>query len=269
MAALPLQPHLNALADRIRSAHPLLFFTDFDGTLVPIKQNAAECFLRPDIAHLLDALQHCPHTRVGVVSGRSLADLRPRLTATNFVLAGNHGLEIDARDEQFHEPTAVERQPELEAIVHTLDAVLSTIPGVWVEHKGLSATVHYRGVPDDVIPFVRETVQRLTQVARQSGLFVVRDGKSVQEIRPAVNWHKGFAIRWLMTRWTTPDDHPHVIFIGDDTTDEDAFGLLPDDTTIRVGGNPTLARYHVDGVAEVHHFLRWLLQQRAAPSNAR
>ncbi len=56
-----------------------------------------------------------------------------------------------------------------------------------------------------------------------------------------------------------------AVFIGDDQTDEDAFGQLPAAAiTIRVGvpGVRTLARYQIEDPGEVHRFLRAMLEQR-------
>jgi trehalose 6-phosphate phosphatase len=257
--AEPLHEHLASLTPAIRAAHPLLLFSDFDGTLVPIKQHAADCYLDPTITTVLQTLDGLPETHVGVISGRSLKDLKPRVGLKELAYAGNHGLEIDGGTEFFHEPTAVGRQPELEEIVTGLEKVLNTVPNVWVEHKGVSASVHYRAVAEDAIPFVLETVQRITEIACQSGLFVLRPGKCVLEIRPTVNWHKGSAIRWLANRQIKIGDEPQIIFLGDDNTDEDAFAVLTEWTTIRVGPGTTKARYFVNDVNEVHGFLHWLL----------
>jgi trehalose-6-phosphatase len=50
-----------------------------------------------------------------------------------------------------------------------------------------------------------------------------------------------------------------TIYVGDSTTDEDAFTALPDGITIKVRGEAeTAARYCVEGPAEVRKFLEWL-----------
>ncbi len=54
------------------------------------------------------------------------------------------------------------------------------------------------------------------------------EGKMVFELRPEVDWHKGKAVEWLLG--TIKEDYPDqdilAIYIGDDTTDEDAFRSL-------------------------------------------
>jgi len=52
------------------------------------------------------------------------------------------------------------------------------------------------------------------------------------------------------------------IYFGDDTTDEDAFRVLPDAITVKVGGSrATHARYRLPDPAAVHQFLNWLADE--------
>jgi trehalose 6-phosphate phosphatase len=60
-----------------------------------------------------------------------------------------------------------------------------------------------------------------------------------------------------------------VVFIGDDTTDEDAFRALrlrsSHAVTVRVThgtDTPTAAEFALDGPAEVRSFLEWVLDRR-------
>jgi trehalose-phosphatase len=50
-----------------------------------------------------------------------------------------------------------------------------------------------------------------------------------------------------------------TVYLGDDTSDEDAFAVLPDAVTIKVGAaSATCARYRLSDPAAVHQFLLWL-----------
>jgi trehalose 6-phosphate phosphatase len=188
-----------------------------------------------------------------VVSGRDLADLVPRVGVDGIAYAGNHGLEIAGPGYQFRDPGAVERMGELAGVVGELAAELAAVAGAWVQDKGLSASVHYRQVSPELVPAVREAVERV--VGPYLGRFVLRAGKMVVEVRPAVDWHKGRAVRWLADRL----GGGVAIFLGDDQTDEDAFAALPDGVTVLVGPDrPTAARYRVESPDEVARFLRWV-----------
>jgi trehalose-6-phosphatase len=50
-----------------------------------------------------------------------------------------------------------------------------------------------------------------------------------------------------------------TVYLGDDISDEDAFSVLPEAITIKVGGLPvTTARYRLPDPTAVHEFLLWL-----------
>ena len=90
---------------------------------------------------------------------------------------------------------------------------------------------------------------------------MLRSGKMVLEIRPAVDWHKGKAVEWLTKKMSPICAEPLLIYLGDDDTDEDVFAAWPREITVCVGENPnTLANYSVRDPNEVHAFLRWLLR---------
>ena len=68
---------------------------------------------------------------------------------------------------------------------------------------------------------------------------------------------EGTACHWIRKKLR---GQGQAIYLGDGRTDEEAFAVLDDAVTIKVGGDPakTLAQYHVPGPAEVREFLHWL-----------
>ena len=250
---------LDDLGRRVRKAPRVLVFTDFDGTLVPIKERPMECVLDPAVRDTLAAIAGRDRAAVGVVSGRDLPDLRPRVGVGGIAYAGNHGLEIEGPGLAFREPVALQRSAELAELVAELAAALADVPGAWVQNKELSASVHYRQVPPDLVPRVVETVRRVTAPALEAKRFVLRTGKMVEEVRPAVDWHKGRAVHWLAERLSAGVPDPLTVYLGDDHTDEDAFAALPDGITVHVGASlDTAAKYRVESYRDVAHFLKWI-----------
>ena len=257
----PLLAHLNRLGAEIQAARQVLLFSDFDGTLVPIKNSPSDCILDPAVAETLAALAAHDHVQVGIVSGRRLADLRGRIGLSGIAYAGNHGLEMQWAETSFREPTAVSLMSALDGLVGELARALAEFPGAWVEHKQLSASVHFRQVAPATIPLVIDTVTRIVIPAPDAQGFVLRRGKAILEIRPAVDWHKGKAIRWIAEQMSTSDAQPLQIYLGDDDTDEDAFREWPGGITVCVGENRnTAANYIVRDPLDVHAFLNWLLR---------
>nr|WP_243665268.1 trehalose-phosphatase [Rhodothermus marinus] len=81
------------------------------------------------------------------------------------------------------------------------------------------------------------------------------------ELRPR-DVHKGTAVRAVAAQW--PDRTP--VYIGDDTTDEDAFRALADrGLTIKVGDGATAARYRLPDESAVVAYLRQYLTSLLHP----
>jgi trehalose 6-phosphate phosphatase len=260
MMAKLLVAHLDSLAKKVRTSTQVLLFADFDGTLVPIQEEPTKCFLSPAVSRTLSALAGCDRVAVGLVSGRSLEDLRTRVGLAGIAYAGNHGLEIEGPGFCFREPSAAQMTEELDKLVSDLRPAITEIPGAWIEHKGLSVSIHYRETPPANVPRLIDVVRRGAAPSHDTHKTVLRHGKMVLEVRPAVDWHKGKAIHWLANRLSAPGVEPMLIYLGDDDTDEDAFAALPDEVTILVGENRrTSATYYVRDPKEVQQFLDWLL----------
>src|SRR5690606_36794437 len=101
-----------------------------------------------------------------------------------------------------------------------LAARLAELPGILLEDKGCTLSVHYRHASEQVLPTLYSAVDTLLiERPRLAG----RTGKKVLEIRLAVDWHKARAVERLH-RHIDPD--AVLIFIGDDLTDEDAFEVI-------------------------------------------
>lgn len=254
-AALPLFDHLSEIAARIESFQDLLLFVDFDGTLAPIADDPARVSLPPETRQALARLAALPKFSVAVISGRALPDLRERVGLENLFYAGNHGLEIRGPGVEFVEPAAALRLKALGELSRNLRTLLHDIPGVAVENKVLSASVHYRRAPAGSFPRIRETVDGV--VGSNGRPFEVTLGRKVLEIRPRVDWNKGMAVRWIRESLGKPD--ALSLYVGDDLTDEDAFSALPRGITISIGrDHPTSAHYYIERQESVQRFLDWL-----------
>jgi trehalose-phosphatase len=253
--ALPIDDYLTEVESRILSAPSLVLELDFDGTLAPIVPTPAAARMPDSTRELLAELAAEPGITVVLLSGRSLADIQDKVDVPNVVYGGNHGMEIWREDGlSFTESAAAAARGELSRVTAALSRSLEPIEGVEVEDKGLTSSVHYRRVNKRHHAGVVDAVARA--VAETGGRLRLTKGSMVAEIRPDVEWNKGAAARWIQHQL---GGSALPIYIGDDTTDEDAFTALTDGITIRVGcGIPTFARYCIPSVEEVPTFLRWL-----------
>jgi alpha,alpha-trehalase len=241
--------------ESITTARKISLFLDFDGTLTPIVNDPTEVWLEASTRDALARLSRKSDIVTTIISGRAIDDLSMRVSLPDIIYAGNRGLEISGRHLEFVNPVAATSSDQLLRITDLLASELRPIPGVFVEFKGLTSTVHYRRVMAHEIPVIEKVVHAgLTPFA---SLFDVDPGDMALYIVPRTGWHKGCAVSWINARLDLFDDL--CIYFGDDKTDEDAFGILPDAMTFKVGeDSASLAKYQVESPAEVGEFLQWL-----------
>ena len=223
----------------------LLCVFDLDGTLTPIVDHPDEAVLAPAQRTLLEALAEV--ARVGVLSGRSLADLAPRLGFTPHYLIGNHGIEgvpgWEARGRNYAglcRYWAQELRPRLAALDE---------PGLQLENKGCSLSVHYRHAarPAQVAGLLRELFAGLQPEPR------IMEGKFVFNLLPQGAADKGRALAQLMHAV----EASAAIYVGDDITDEDVFRLRRADIlSVRTDPDPAShADFYLASQAELPRLL--------------
>jgi trehalose 6-phosphate phosphatase len=251
---------LSELAPRIAAAGHVFLFLDFDGTLAPIVEDPDQARMPAATREILRTLAARENVSVGIISGRALSDVRERAGLKDIIYAGNHGLEISGSGLQRIDSTAMSQVEPLRNLAQDLRDRLSHIPGILVENKVLTASVHFRKAPAASIDEIRQTVKAAAISA--GNLFCITPGIEVFELKPRVNWNKGSAVRWIEERL---DKGPSLtVFLGDDMTDEDAFAALPDGITVRVGPHGrTSARYHLESQEAVPEMLLWLANATA------
>jgi trehalose 6-phosphate phosphatase len=243
-----------ALKDRL-AGRPLAVFLDYDGTLTPIVSRPDQALLSERMRQTLRRLSAVWPTQI--LSGRGLEDVRSLVGIDSIGYAGSHGFDIaGSRDA----PLRHEVEPGLASEVHRAAQVLrdraAGIPGALVEDKRFSVAVHYRLVPEERVPELERLVD---EVLARSPRLKKAHGKKVFELRPAIAWDKGKALRWLQEATGLQVAIP--LYIGDDTTDEDAFeavagrglGILVTELP-----RPTAASHSLQNTEEVRELLERL-----------
>ena len=244
-----------ALEDKI----PVFFFA-YDGTLTPIINDPDKAYIGDHTRSLLDDLART--YTVAAVSGRDMMDIKQFIKLDNLIYAGSHGFRISGPNDLYmiHEK-AVELLPHLDAMEQELkDTVEKEIPGTYVERKHFAIAIHYRNAPPKSY---RQVVQVANNLIAGDKKFKKGRGKKILEIKPALDWHKGKAIEWIMNKleYSYPDKYV-PLYVGDDITDEDGFRALSDDGIgILVGKHSQLsaAQYHLKDVNHVDEFLDYLV----------
>jgi trehalose 6-phosphate phosphatase len=223
----------------------LLVF-DFDGTLAPIVERPAEARMRDSTRALLrvaSLLYPC-----AVVSGRSRADLAPRLDGVPLLaFVGNHGAEAGFG------PVDRSPRPVVVAWKEALRERLADVQGVEIEDKGLSLAIHYRRALDPAAGRLARAAAEALDGVRVFG------GHEVVNVAPVEAPDKGAAVGEILARigWRK------ALYVGDDVTDEDAFVAEGVAVSIRVGrAEGSAARWYVPGQADVDALLQALISAR-------
>ena len=247
------------------SGTPLVSMLDVDGTLAPIAPRPDDAAVPQETKRLLAALAVHPGVTIAFVSGRAAADVERLAGIRGAWVVGNHGFEILRPDGTpiTDASLGTAREAIAAALGDIADAIL-TMPGVLIEDKHWTASVHFRLAAPSVAPLLREAVQR---AADRQGLRVM-EGKKVLEIRPNRDVNKGTAALEL-TREILGSRQGSVLYVGDDATDEDAFASLrahvPAAVTARVTHDDaarTAAEFALDDTSAVAEFLGWLVAER-------
>jgi len=243
-------------ARRAKGGARLAIFTDFDGTLTPIRQRAAQARLSARVRRALERLTEDGHL-VAVVSGRPLADLETRVGIAGVWYAGSHGYFLRAPDGSQLTLLRHDERRRIARVTHRLSMALGHLPGIVVEPKPGAIAVHYRAAA----PALRKQISSLVRgvLGVIPGLRVF-PGHMVWEVLPAGPVNKYLAARFILRAARLRDPRPLAwpIYLGDDVSDEAVFARWSGGS-VAVGKRPkTAARYFVRSPAEVAECLERL-----------
>ena len=231
---------VDLLAPFLAAPERAAILTDFDGTLAPIVRDPLDA--RP-LPGAVDAVRQLArrYGLVAVISGRPVSFLIDQIGAPGqsgessesgggLVLSGLYGLE-EARG-QADGTWEVRAHAEAAAWRPVVDEVAARAAadgpaGLFVEHKGLALTLHWRAHPETA----SWAEQFAVEVAGQTGL-VVHAAKASAELRPPVERDKGTVVTELVAGTRAEV----VCFCGDDVGDLPAFAALG-----RLGARHSLA----------------------------
>jgi trehalose 6-phosphate phosphatase len=234
-----------------------LIALDYDGTLAPLAPT-------PDRARtmsgVLEPLRHLDQlATVAILSGRRVEDVAERMAFRPRYIVGNHGSE--------GLPIAEERTALFAATcrqwLHQLTDMPAsgvTQPGIFIEDKTLSLSVHYRICRDrnSAVRSIESRIAKLHPTPRIIG------GHCVINILPPDSPDKSSALHQLLVL----SHSNNALYAGDDATDEVVFAAAPRNwITVRVGFVPTSAAlFFVHNQAEIPTLLNRLVARlRAAP----
>src|SRR5947207_5081415 len=200
-----------ALAQRFVGKRSAVFL-DYDGTLTPIRDRPEDAVISDSMREAVQRLAE--RVPVVVVSGRDRKVVQKLMGLDNLVVAGDHGFDIWS-------PTGGSIQREegasfeglLREVEAKLRAELANIPGALVEPKKSSVAVHFRLVPQEQRPRVKEIVDAI--LSEHPEELKVTPGKMVFGIQPKLDWDKGRAVLYLLKPLGLDRDELVPVSLGD------------------------------------------------------
>jgi trehalose 6-phosphate phosphatase len=199
-----------------RDPNTAAVLTDIDGVLAPIVPTPDMAEVPEELRALLRRLNGECRVVAGI-SGRAAEDALRLVGIEEIVYYGNHGFEILRDGELEIIPEAEPYKERIEELESRAREELGPL-GAFVEEKGITASIHYRNVSPEVGERCKEFVER---EGERLGLRITV-GRGVVEARPPVRADKGTAVRKVVEEY----EPQKALFMGDDTTDLDAFREL-------------------------------------------
>lgn len=257
-----MKPELYEAIDQLVNEHRhggrLGLFFDYDGTLTPIVGHPSQARLDCEMRRLLGQLGGQERVHLGVISSRTIDDLRQLSRLTDVRLAGAGGMEFEFRGRRVTQPEMA-HACRLAADLHEqLQARLAMIEGVWIENKGPTLTVHYRDADPQCTPTVESLAYGLLDTWRQ--VFCIERGPMAIEFRPRFAWNKAVALERMIHDLEIGS--PGVLFAGDAENDASALEYVRASGGVAIGVGPDapdVALYRLAGPAELSALLGVLL----------
>ena len=248
---------LAAFLQRIGTAPASVLLLDYDGTLAPFHVDRSCAFPYPGVVSILEKMAQCGKTRVIIISGRPIVELRTLLSPINSLeMWGSHGLERQLTDGSYSRGQVSEKNAAALAKAEKWVITAGLLSSAEIKLGGIA--IHWRGMP----PAEARSVQALTRkgwtpLAEKSGLKLLQfeAGLELRVSHP----DKGDAVRSILADL---DSNVPMAYLGDDLTDEDAFHVLSGhglSVLVKADYRETIAEAWIRPPKELIDFLeRWL-----------
>ncbi len=202
----------------------LVFLLDYDGTLTDFDRNPDHSRLPAETRRILKRLRR--KYPVILVSGRDVKSLRAVSKLKNFPMVGSHGFEAYQLPGGLKLSTSAQQREvgrEARLLYKAFHQLQARFPGLHIEPKPFSATVHYRGLTLSPAQErkLKAMFHSIVQKTVRPNRWVLQDGKKMLEAKPK-GFSKGQAVLRLLKQF--PGALP--LYAGDDLTDISALKAL-------------------------------------------
>lgn len=255
---------METIADQIGNKSLLAIF-DRDGTLAPYNPQPKQAIIPQETKALIIELADLDGVQVGILSARSLKQLKTDFKNNNIILAGNYGMQVLLPDKRYFENSAATRARPL--LVQAKEALRKEIPKqarTILEDHDLMLCLHWHLTPEPYRELVHSTVMKLR---REMPGLVFRALPTSYEVWPPVDWHKGYGLEQIAHMLELNAKKQMIIYVGDSDSDEPAFQWVNKHHGIstRIGNTAkSAAQFQIKSLTAINSYLKQLVVLSAA-----
>jgi len=239
------------LIEQYKRSKRRLLFLDYDGTLMPFVEEPSEAVPSGEILLILKRL--CDENTVVLISGRDKQTLYNWFEKLPVNLVAEHGIWVKEYGAEWkREELSSDWKGKIRSV---LELYTDRCPGSFVEEKEFSVAWHYRK-SDQLLAATaaNELALELTHLTASMDVSVL-SGNKVIELRP-MSANKGK----VALSWISRQSWDFILAAGDDSTDEDLFGILPKDAySIKVGLGGSKAKFNLSSPQRMVELLQKLV----------
>lgn len=233
---------------KFKKASSRTLFLDYDGTLVSTIDHPPDAAPGKKLLDVLNNLTSQKKTEVVIITGRDKRSIEKWLGHLPVHFIAEHGAWLRMKNKKWAILKPV-RKNWIKKMIPVLNSYAEKLPGSFVEVKDFSLVFHYRkSDPAFADLRIKELMNHLVTFTSNMDIQIVQ-GNYIVELRNA-GIDKGVAaMHWLNKLKNEP---AFILAIGDDSTDEDLFRVMPAGAySLRVGFSSTYALNNIRTTAEV------------------
>jgi trehalose 6-phosphate phosphatase len=212
---------LDAFFQQLKTAPLSALLLDYDGTLAPFHVDRNRAFPYPGAISILEKIAQSGRTKVIIISGRPIVELRALLAPMNNLdMWGTHGMERQLSNGSYS--CVPIKEEDVAALAKAQEWIVAAGLLSRAEIKLGGIAIHWRGLsPAEAKSVQSLTLDGWTKIAEQSRLKLLQfeGGLELRVSHP----DKGDAVISILGDL---DPRAPVAYLGDDLTDEDAFRVL-------------------------------------------
>lgn len=250
-------PILEDFFDSLRVAPSSVLMLDYDGTLAPFQLERDRAYPYPEAVSILEGIVQLGKTRVAIITGRPLGDIKRLLGPLNNIeIWGSHGLERMLPDGSYRQMNMSKETTDILSRAEEWVTAVGLTSRAEIKPGGIA--IHWRGMSDAKMADIEACIREGWTALAERPEFKLLQFDGGLELRVA-HPDKGDAAAAILA---DSDPAAQIAYLGDDFTDEDAFRVLSGcglTVLVRTEYRKTIARAWLKPPQELISFLdQWL-----------